>query len=242
MLRLRAQPRNRHLTRFKRIFGDIAYLPEGAIRCRTHEPDYSSIQEQGFDWARSVYGNIKKHIPSGIRKSFGKFDDTTHYADANLLHDCMTGRSVPAVLHLINGTPTNWYSKRQATAECATYRSECVAARSPVDQIVDLRYTLMYIGVPIRSKRYLLGDNQSVVTSSTIPNSILSKRHHLPSYHHVREAIGANYVAFIWKDGKTNPADILSKHWEFAKAWPLIKPLLFWRGERDETKNPAKRE
>ena len=43
-----------------------------------------------------------------------------------------------------------------------------------------------------------------------------------------------------WKDGKTNPADILSKHWEFAKAWPFIKPLLFWRGEMDETNNPAK--
>ena len=30
---------------------------------------------------------------------------------------------------------------------------------------------------------------------------------------------------------QSNPADILSKHWEFATVWPLLKPILFWRGE-----------
>ena len=58
-----------------------------------------------------------------------------------------------------------------------------------------------------------------------------SKRHHLASYHRVREAIAAKYISFHWKDGKSNPADILSKHWEFATVWPMLKPILFWRGE-----------
>ena len=73
--------------------------------------------------------------------------------------------------------------------------------------------------------------DQSVVTSSTIPNSTISKRHHLASYHRVREAIAAKYISFHWKDGKSNPADILSKHWEFATVWPMLKPILFWRGK-----------
>ena len=77
----------------------------------------------------------------------------------------------------------------------------------------------------------MFGDNRSVVTSSTIPNSTISKRHHLASYHQVREAIAAKYISFHWKDGKSNPADILSKHWEFATVWPMLKPILFWRGE-----------
>ena len=47
------------------------------------------------------------------------------------------------------------------------------------------------------------GDNRSVVTSSTIPNSTISKRHHLASYHRVREAIAAKYISFHWKDGKS---------------------------------------
>ena len=32
-------------------------------------------------------------------------------------------------------------------------------------------------------------------------------------------------------DGKSNPVDIISKHWEFATVWPMLKPILFWRGE-----------
>ena len=63
MSRFRAQPRKGHLPRSKRIFGYLAYLPEGAIRFCTHKPDYSSIQEQEFDWTRFVYGNVKEHIP-----------------------------------------------------------------------------------------------------------------------------------------------------------------------------------
>ena len=84
-------------------------------------------------------------------------------------------------------------------------------ARTAVDQIIDIRTTLRYLGVPIRDMSYMFGDNRSVVTSSTIPNSTISKRHHLASYHRVREAIAAKFISFHWKDGKSNPADILSK-------------------------------
>ena len=84
---------------------------------------------------------------------------------------------------------------------------------------------------PSETRATCLGDNRSVVTSSTIPNSTISKRHHLASYHRVRETIAAKFISFHWKDGKSNPADILSKHWEFATVWPLLKPIPFWRGE-----------
>ena len=68
-----------------------------------------------------------------------------------------------------------------------------------VHQIVDLRYTLMYLGVPIRSKSFMLGDNKCVITSSTIPNSLLSKRHHISVYHRVREAIASKYLTLSGK-------------------------------------------
>ena len=151
--------------------------------------------------------------------------------DANLHHDLATGKAVTAVLHFLNQTPIDAYTKRQSTVETATYGSEFVAARTAVDQIIDIRTTLRYLGVPIRDKSYMFGDNRSVVTSSTIPNSTISKRHHLASYHRVREAIAAKYISFHWKDDESNPADILSKHWEFATMWPMLKPILFWRGK-----------
>ena len=98
----------------------------------------------------------------------------------------------------------------------------------------------MYLGVPIRGKSFMFGDNKSVITSSTITDSLLSKRHHISAYHRVMEAIASKYLMFIWKDGKTSSADILSKHWEFPQIWPILKPLLFWRGETTEIKQQPK--
>ena len=80
----------------------------------------------------------------------------------------------------------------------------------------------------------MFGDNKSVVDTASIPTSTLSKESSLASYHRVREAIAAGYLQFSWKDGKSSPADILSKHWEFASTWPLLKPLLFWKGDTHE--------
>ena len=85
----------------------------------------------------------------------------------------------------------------------------------------------------------MFGDNESVVDSASIPTS-LSKKSTLASYHRVREAIDAGYLQFNWKDGKSNPADILSKHWEFASIWPLLKPLLFWKGDTSELTTKTK--
>ena len=61
----------------------------------------------------------------------------TTYVDANLYIDMITGRSVTGILHLINGTPFEWYSKKQSTVETATYGSEFVAAHIAIDQIID---------------------------------------------------------------------------------------------------------
>jgi len=129
------------------------------------------LPKQVHTWANSVYGNVKEIIPEGTPPPLGKHVTLTSYVDANLMHDQVTGRSVTAVLHLINKTPFDWYTKRQSTVESSTYGSEFSAARTAVDQIVENRTTLRYLGVPIRERTYLFGDNQSVVTSSTIPHS-----------------------------------------------------------------------
>ena len=60
---------------------------------------------------------------------------TSIFLDANLLHDIVTGKSVTAVLHFVNTTPTDWFPKRQATVETATYGSELVAAKLQQNQL-----------------------------------------------------------------------------------------------------------
>ena len=151
----------------KRIVGYLLFLPDGAIRFRTGEPDFSSLKDQEYDVTKSIYSGTCEQIPHDIPKPLGKHAQNTYYVDANLHHDLATGKAVTASLHFLDQTPIDAYSKR----------------------------------------------------------------HHLISYHRVREVIPAKFISFHWKDGKSNPADILSKHWEFASVWPMLKPILFWRGE-----------
>ena len=118
--RFRAQPRKGHLDRAKRIVGYLLVLPDGAIRFRTGEPDFSSLKDQEYDWTRSVYSGACEQIPHDIPKPLGKHVQTTHYVDANLHHDLATGKAVTAVLHFLNQTPIDAYTKRQSTVETAT--------------------------------------------------------------------------------------------------------------------------
>ena len=80
--------------------------------------------------------------------------------------------------------------------ETATCGSEFVAARTATEQIMDLRNTLRYLGVPILTQASMLGDNKSVMMSANIPQSVLNKRHKMLSYHRVREAIAAKILDF----------------------------------------------
>jgi hypothetical protein len=66
-----------------------------------------------------------------------------------------------------------------------------MAARQATEQIMDLNYTLRMMGIPIDGPAWMFGDNQSVMTSSTIPHSNQSKGHNDLSYHRIREAISA---------------------------------------------------
>jgi Reverse transcriptase (RNA-dependent DNA polymerase) len=227
----RAAPRQGHLERLKRIYGYLSKMRHAAIRIRTEEPDYSDLPDLEPDWARSVYGEVKELLPHGAPEPLGKHVTTTHYVDANLMHCLITGRSVTACLHMLNKTPVDWFSKKQATVETATYGSEFVAARTCVEQIIDLRNTLRYLGVPIRSKSYMFGDNKSVVDSSTKVHAKLHKRHTMLSFHRVREAMASGMIGFYFIPGDINPSDILSKHWGYSQIWFQLKALLFWMGD-----------
>ena len=114
------------------------------------------LPELEYDWTR-IYGHVLEEIPKNAPEPLGKSVPTTTFLDANLLHNHIAGRSVTAVLHFFTLTPGDWYSKRQATVENATYGSEFVAAKTATEQIVDLRQTLRNLGVPINSKAYMFG-------------------------------------------------------------------------------------
>ena len=244
MGRFRVEPHEGHLRRLQRIYGYVIKTKDHRIRYRTGTPDYlSKLTTETYDWSYSVYGNVTESVPVDIPPPLGKAVYTITFVDANLYHCQTTGRALTGILHFLNGTPTDWFSKRQATVETATYGSEFVAARIATEQVIDLRTSLRYLGVPILES-HMFGDNASVITSSTVPHSVLNKRHNALSYHRVREAIAAKILRFHHCRGENNPADLLSKHWAFGKVHNLIRLLFQWKGTPgnpsiDPTKAPA---
>ena len=230
----RSAPRRGHLDRAKRVVCYLNRMKQAAIRFRVGEPDYSDLPDPKYEWETSIYGNVQEDLPKDAPKSLGPYVTLTHFVDANLFHDQLTGRAVTGIIHLINGTPIDAFTKKQATVETATYSSEFVAARICVEQIIDLRNTLRYLGVNVRDKSIMFGDNKSIVDSASRLQSKLNKRHTALSFHRVREAIAAGFIAFHWIDGKKNPADILSKHWSYNDIWKLVRPLLFHAGSTDD--------
>ena len=92
-----------------------------------------------------------------------------------------------------------------AKVEAETYGSEFMEEMTETEQIMDLRLTLRYLGVPINGANYLFGGNKTVVDSSCVPHSRLHKYHQMLSLHHVQEVIAAKLLYSL------NPADIHSK-------------------------------
>lgn len=227
----RANPRQGHLDRMKRVVGYLSKFRDGALRVRTEEPDFSNLPEKKYDWEYSVYGDVQEILPHDAPEPLGKPVVLTTFVDANLYHDLITGRSVTGIIEFVNKTLLDWYSKKQNTVETSTYGSEFVAGRTATERAIDNRITFRYFGVRVKGSTKLFGDNESVVDSSSIPHSRLHKRHSALSFHRVREAIAAGIISFHHIPGTQNPADVLSKHWGHTQVWQLLRPLMFWQGD-----------
>ena len=170
------------------------------------------------------------YMPNDMPDPLGEAVATTTTMDANLNHCLATGKLLTGCLHFVNKTPVDWYSKKQATVETATYGSEFVAAKIATEQIIYIRQTLRYLDAPITTQSSLFGDNRSVVTSAPLPHSTLTKRHNILAFHRVREAIAAKLMSFYWIQTAYNLSDMLSKHWDHPTVYPMILKLLITRG------------
>ena len=68
----------------------------------------------------SIVGTLDEY--TSTTSGDGSFTDLDYSStlDVNLLHCLASGASLTACLHFCNQTPTDWYSKKQATVETAT--------------------------------------------------------------------------------------------------------------------------
>jgi len=99
-----------------------------------------------------------------------------------------------------------------------------IAARVATELIIEVRYALRMIGVPIEGPALMLGDNMSVVISTTIPSSVLKKKRLACGYHRVREAIAAGILHFAHIPSAENAADIVDLYGSCQRTSTSLSP------------------
>ena len=243
MARFNMAPRKGHLDGVIRIVGylkqTVQLNPQLLVNHDIPSHDQYSLID--FDTWKEFYPDAEEEIPLNIPDEKGPKARITAWVDADHAYDQVTRRSVSGIIIMINGMIWKTYSKRQKTVESSTYGSELVAARIAVDLIIETRYTLRMLGVGIDGPTLMLGDNKSVVLNTSVPSSLLKKKHCAINYHRVREAIAAQIVRFIHIPSYKNIADCLTKPLAGNLAYKLLKPVMFanpgetlWPGDNVE--------
>ena len=95
--------------------------------------------------------------------------------------------------------------------ETTTYGSEFIATKQCAEQVRELQETLKLMGIPIEESAWMLGDNSSVITFSTILSLVLKKRHQALSYHYVCTCIAYGFLKFCFLKSEQNVADTCIK-------------------------------
>ena len=119
-----------------------------------------------------------------------------------------------------------FYAYWKAVNETSTYGSEFTALRIATEHIVALRYKLRTLGVPLQGPTMTFCDNNSVVLSSTIPGSVLKKKHNAIAYHKIRESIACKILQLYHVTTEWNLADILTKTVPGPKFKRILKCIL----------------
>ena len=82
-------------------------------------------------------------------------------------------------------------------------------------------------GIPIDRPTDVFCDNQGVVKNTSLPESVLSKKHNAINYHVVREAVAAGIMRVAKEDGETNLADLLTKSLNLPKRKRLLSCMTY---------------
>lgn len=212
MLSHMALPQEGHLDQ---LFHTFSYLDSHDNATMIFDLSYKVIAPGMFerqDWSNCVYGsNLKEQVPSDMRGSRGHGFIITAFVDNDHAGNLITRRSRAGFFTYCNTAPVYWISKKQTTIETSTFSSEFGAMKLRTEYIRGLRYKLRMIGIACESPGLIYGDNQLVLSNTTVPSSQLKKKSHSIAYHFVREGCARDE----WRAGciptDENQSDLLTK-------------------------------
>ena len=123
------------------------------------------------------------------------------YVDVNHVGNILNRRSNLVIMIYVNITSVIWYSKRKNTLETSSFGSEFVALSIATELVEALRYKHRCFGVRLDIPDSIFCDNKLVVTNTSVPTSMLNKRHNAICYHRVRGSQVVGNIPVGWVPG-----------------------------------------
>ena len=232
LARYSMSPREGHYKAMRAVLGYLKNNPNGRIvfdptDLRRLATASSSDSEYFRPW-ENKYPDASENLPSDLLPEMkGRSTTMSCFVDADHARDQVTRRFVTGLLLFLGSTPIAWMSKRQNTVETSTYGAEMVAARIATEKIISVRWSLRAMGVQIDGPTMLYGDNRSVILSTTMPSSVLKKKHLSCNYFRIRESIAARSIRFEFVLTHMNYSDVLTKPLAKTLFHRFVKPILF---------------
>jgi hypothetical protein len=211
MAKFSVAPRQGHLAALIRGFGYVKKHLKSRIVIDNEPRDWSHISWTSKDWSRFYPNTPNEVMPPDMPEPRGSPVQINLFCDAAHATDLITRRSTTGFVFFLNGTPIQWFAKRQNTIESSTFGSEFVALKIATEANDALRYKLRMFGVEIDGPTNAFCDNQSVVTNVMNPESTLSKKHNAIAYHKVRECVAMKALRVQHEMGRWNCSDVLTK-------------------------------
>jgi hypothetical protein len=177
----------------------LSYLktfPKGRLIIDTSYPDHLLYHVEDHSNWMEFYPNAGEEIPEDLPPGKAPRVKMTVYVDTDHAHDLVTRISITGILVMLNNTPLRWIFKRQKIVGTSTYGLELVASRIATELSLEVRYIFRSLGMALDGPTIISGDNMSVVLNTTIPSSVLKKKHNVVAYHRVREAIKTRVMRF----------------------------------------------
>ena len=221
-----ALPRVGHLDAVYHIFAYLNKHDKSRIVFDPTDPLPHTPTAAKPDWSL-FYEVTEEELPPHMPEPLGYSVNIYTFVDANHAGNLVTRRSHTGILLFVQNSPILWLSRRQNTVETSTFGSEFVALRTARDLIISMRYKLRMFGIPIEGPAQVFCDNQGVVKNTSLPESVLTKKHNAINYHAVREAAAAGVLQVIKEDTQTNLADLFTKVLPVDRRRALLGSILY---------------
>ena len=105
--------------------------------------------------------------------------------------------------------------------------SEFLALKTAIEEVIAIRYTLRSFGMKVEKPTRVKCDNESVVKSSTLADSVLKKRHVAIAYHMARESQAAGIIQIQSVCSANNLAGIFTKNLNNQPFHNLTKSIMY---------------